>query len=123
PFAFEELLARIQALLRRQTGKAPILYVGDLTMNPATRDVVRAGQAIDLTAREYALLEYFLRHPGQVLSRSTLLEHVWEDFERLEGNVVDVYITYLRQKIDKHFDRKLLHTVRGAGYVLKEERA
>lgn len=121
PFAFEELLARIQALLRRKHGdRSPLLQLGDLTLDPIRHEVRRGAQLIVLTAREYALLAYFLRHPGQVLSRLTLLEHVWEDYERLEGNVVDVYVTYLRQKIDKGFDRKLLHTVRGAGYVLKD---
>lgn len=120
PFAFEELLARIQALLRRKHGdRSPLLRLGDLTLDPIRHEVRRGERQIVLTAREYALLAYFLRHPGQVLSRLTLLEHVWEDYERLEGNVVDVYVTYLRQKIDKGFDRKLLHTVRGAGYVLK----
>lgn len=124
PFAFEELLARVRALLRRGApAGAPVLAIADLTLDPATRVVQRAGRTLDLTAREYALLEYFLRHPGRVLSRALIAEHVWGiQFDTLT-NVIDVYVNYLRRKIDADFEPKLLHTVRGIGYVLKEPEA
>ncbi|MBC7544252.1 MAG: response regulator transcription factor [Candidatus Sericytochromatia bacterium] len=121
PFAFEELLARLRALLRRHGDKSPILRLADLALDPIRREVRRAGQPIHLTRREYALLEYLLRQTGNVLDRQTLLEHVWDDFEAVEGNIVDVYINYLRQKIDKGFSPKLIQTVRGTGYVLKAD--
>ena len=123
PFAFEELLARVRALLRRRAGggPGPILRVGDLTLNPATREVRRGTRRIELTAREYTLLEYFMRSPGRVLSRPLLAQHVWGlDFDS-ESNVVDVYVGYLRRRIEATGERKLLHTVRGVGYVLKDE--
>ena len=121
PFAFDELLARVRALLRRgASASSPTISVADLSLDPSTRVVTRAGQRIDLTAREYALLEFFLRHPGRVLSRSVIAQHVWGvDFDTFT-NVIDVYVNYLRRKIDASFAPKLLHTVRGAGYVLKE---
>jgi heavy metal response regulator len=122
PFAFEELLARLRALLRRSQGAATAttLRVADLCLDPATRRVTRGGQVIDLTAREYALLEYLLRHAGRVLNRATLLQQVWDyDFDP-ESNVVEVYINYLRRKVDEGFEPKLIHTVRGMGYVLRE---
>jgi len=122
PFAFQELLARVRALLRRgaATG-SPILQVADLTMDPATRSVSRGGEKIELTAKEFALLDYFMRHPGRVLTRTMITEHVWDyDFDPMT-NVIDVYVNYLRKKIDSGRDRKLLHTVRGAGYVMKAE--
>jgi DNA-binding response OmpR family regulator len=122
PFAFEEFLARVRALLRRGAGATgPVLRVADLTLDPATREVRRGARRIGLTAREYALLEYFLRNPGRVLTRPMLAEHVWGlDFDP-ESNIVDVYVGYLRRKIDDPGEPRLLHTVRGAGYVLRSE--
>ncbi len=120
PFAFEELLARIRALLRRQkNAQGTVLRVGDLTVNLLTREVKRGDRTIELTAREFELLKFLAHHPGRVFTRTQLLEHVWGyDFE-YSSNVVDVYIRYLREKIDKPFDRKLIHTVRGVGYKLQ----
>ena len=121
PFEFAELLARVRALLRRGAGTpAATLAFADLSLDPATRRVTRGGQRIDLTAREYALLEFFLRHPGRVLSRALIAQHVWGVSFDTFTNVIDVYVNYLRRKIDADFEPKLLHTVRGAGYVLKE---
>jgi DNA-binding response OmpR family regulator len=124
PFAFDEFLARVRALLRRGQGqRAPLLRLGTLSLDPATRRVVRADRRIDLTAREYALLECFMRNVGRVLSRSQLAERVWGlDFDP-GSNVVDVYVGYLRRKIDGPGDARLLHTLRGAGYVMKEGEA
>jgi heavy metal response regulator len=120
PFEFEELLARVRALLRRGApAGSPILRVADLTLDPATRRVERAGRPIELTPREFALLEYFLRHPGRVLSRALIAEHVWGIHFDTLTNVIDVYVNYLRRKIDADFEPKLLHTARGVGYVLK----
>src|SRR5262245_47920263 len=120
PFEFVELLARLRALLRRGGSAAPRLAVADLTLDPATREVTRAGRRIDLTAREYALLEFFLRNRGRVLSRAVIAQHVWGVSFETFTNVIDVYVNYLRRKIDADFEPKLLHTVRGVGYVLKE---
>ena len=122
PFSFDEFLARVRALLRRADGRRePVLKLADLTLDPATREVARRGRRIELTAREHALLEYFLRNPGRVLTRPRLAEHVWGlDFDP-ESNVVDVYVGYLRRKIDGPGDARLLHTVRGAGYVLRPD--
>ena len=122
PFAFDEFLARVRALLRRGAGAAgPVLRVADLTLDPATREVRRGSRRIALTAREHALLEYFLRNAGRVLTRPMLAEHVWGlDFDP-ESNIVDVYVGYLRRKIDGAGEVRLLHTVRGAGYVLRNE--
>jgi DNA-binding response OmpR family regulator len=122
PFSFDEFLARVRALLRRADGgREPVLKLADLTLDPATREVARGGRRIELTAREHALLEYFLRNPGRVLTRALLAEHVWGlDFDP-ESNVVDVYVGYLRRKIDGPGDARLLHTVRGAGYVLRPD--
>jgi DNA-binding response OmpR family regulator len=122
PFAFEELLARVRALLRRGRGAAePVLRLEDLSLDPATRLVVRGGRRISLTAREYALLEYFLRNPGRVLTRPMITQHVWGmDFDP-ESNIVDVYVGYLRRKIDADGEPRLLQTVRGAGYSLSAE--
>ena len=122
PFAFEELLARVRALLRRGHGGAlPVLRVADLSMDPATRVVTRGGRRIALTAREYALLEYFLRNPGRELTRPMITQHVWGmDFDP-ESNIVDVYVGYLRRKIDEAGERRLVQTVRGAGYSLSAE--
>src|SRR5262244_3006265 len=122
PFAFEEFLARVRALLRRRhEGRAPLLTIDDLTVDPATRRVTRGARRIDLTARQYALLEYFLRNAGRVLSRQMIAQHVWGLAFDAESNVIDVYVGYLRRKIDRERDRRLLHTVRGAGYVLQVE--
>jgi heavy metal response regulator len=122
PFAFEELLARVRALLRRRAAAQPtILQVADLTLDPARRLVFRDGERIDLSTREFALLDYFMRNPGRVLTRTLIAEHVWDyDFDTMT-NVIDVYVNYLRKKIDAGRARKLLHTVRGVGYVLKAE--
>ena len=122
PFSFAELLARLRALLRRgATERPPFLAVGDLTLDPATRRVSRAGTPVELTAKEFALLEYFMRHPGEVLSRTRLIEHVWDFAYDGDSNVVDVYVRYLREKVDRPFGSDSLETVRGAGYRLREE--
>jgi len=119
PFAFPELLARVRALLRRPPLQAgSVLQVGDLEMNPATREVKCDGQLIDPSPREYAVLEYLMRHPNQVLTRTQIGEHVWNfDFYN-ESNVVDVYIGYLRRKIEKVGGRAFIQTIRGVGYCL-----
>jgi two-component system copper resistance phosphate regulon response regulator CusR len=123
PFAFEELLARVRALLRRGSGgAAPVLRLGDLSLDPATRIVTRGRRRISLTAREYALLEYLLRNTGRVLTRPMITQHVWGmDFDP-ESNIVDVYVGYLRRKIDADGETRLVQTVRGAGYSLRVER-
>lgn len=120
PFAFEEFLARVRALLRRPTGRpAPLLRLDDLTVDPATRRVTRGERRIELTAREYALLEYFLRNVDRVLTRPMIARHVWgPDFDSV-SNTIDVYVGYLRRKIEREGERRLLHTVRGIGYVMK----
>jgi len=121
PFAFAELLARIRALLRRsREQKIMILSVADLTLNPLTREVKRGERKIDLTSKEYALLEYFMRNVNRVLTRTLISEHVWNyEFDPMT-NVVDVYVNYLRKKIDQKSETKLIHTVRGVGYIMKE---
>jgi len=121
PFAFSELLARIEALLRRRSGPAVVtkLAVGDLEMDLLGRSVRRAGRAVDLQPREFRLLEYLMRHAGQVVTRTMLLEGVWDYHFDPQTNVIDVHVSRLRQKIDKQFERPLLHTVRGAGYCLR----
>ncbi len=122
PFSFAELLARLRALLRRGAPDRPaVLQLGDLTLDPATRRVTRNGTPIELTAREFALLEYLMRHPGEVLSRTRLIEHVWDFAFEGDSNVVDVYVRYLREKVDRPFRRDSIETVRGAGYRLREE--
>jgi two-component system OmpR family response regulator len=120
PFAFSELEARVGALLRRVTPEGPetSLRVGDLEMNLITREVERNGKSIDLQPREFRLLEYLMRHAGQVLTRTMLLEHVWDYHFDPQTNVIDVHVSRLRSKIDKGFEAQLLHTVRGAGYKL-----
>jgi DNA-binding response OmpR family regulator len=120
PFSIEEFLARVRALLRRgKPDQGRILQVVDLTLNPATREVYRDKRKIELTNKEYALLEYFMRNAGRVLTRSMIAEHVWNiDFDT-ETNVIDVYVTYLRNKIDKGEACRLIQTVRGVGYMLK----
>jgi DNA-binding response OmpR family regulator len=124
PFAFEELVARVRALLRRGTDqRASVLRLGDLTLDPVTREARRGPRRIELTAREYALLDYFLRHPGRVLTRPMIAEHVWGlDFDA-ESNIIDVYIGYLRRKIDAPGEPRLLHTLRGSGYVMRLDEA
>jgi heavy metal response regulator len=119
PFEFAELLARVRALLRRGAPAPTVLAVADLRLDPATRTVTRAGRRIELTAREHALLEYFLRNPGRVLSRALIAQHVWGVSFDTFTNVIDVYVNYLRRKVDADFAPKLIHTVRGAGYVLR----
>lgn len=122
PFAFAELLVRVKALLRRgNVPRASRLTLGDLELDRSSQTVRRASQRIELTSKEYGLLEYLMSNAGRVLSRTMIIEHVWDQsFEGLT-NIVDVYIRHLRQKIDDPFDRKLLKTVRGAGYCLSEE--
>jgi two-component system OmpR family response regulator len=120
PFAFTELLARLRALIRRGVSERPtVLAVGDVELDPAAHRVSRAGRPVDLSAREFALLELLMRHPGVVLSRTRILEHVWDyDFGGI-SNVVDVYVGYLRRKLERPFGRPLIRTVRGAGYMLE----
>jgi DNA-binding response OmpR family regulator len=122
PFAFDELLARLRALLRRAgTSRSPRMEYAGLTMDPATRAVTRDGRSIELTNKEYALLEMLMRRPCQIMTRNAILEGVWGyDFDS-SSNVLEVYMNFLRKKIDQGFSRKLLHTVRGVGYVLREE--
>jgi DNA-binding response OmpR family regulator len=121
PFAFAELLARLQALLRRSAGavEPTRLTAGDLTLDLLSRRVERAGRPLDLRPREFALLEYLMRHPGRVLSKTMILSHVWGYSFDPGTNVVDVLVSRLRDRVDEGFDTKLIHTVRGAGYVLK----
>jgi two-component system, OmpR family, response regulator len=123
PFAFAELLARVEALLRRGGSNQPTtrLAVGDLEMDLLTRKARRAGTEIDLLPREFRLLEFMMRRAGQVVTRTMLLENVWDYHFDPQTNVIDVHVSRLRQKIDKGFDRPLLHTVRGAGYRLAAE--
>lgn len=122
PFAFTELLARLRALLRRPPLQGDtILRVANLEMDVANREVFRDGQRIDLSPREFTLLEYFMRHPRQVLTRDRITEHIWNFDFYGDSNVVDVYVGYLRRKIDRGFNPPLLHTVRGVGYCLSVE--
>jgi two-component system OmpR family response regulator len=124
PFAFAELLARLRALVRRGEAERPaVLEVGDLRLDPATRRVERRGREIPLSAKEFALLETFMRRPGQVLSRLQLLEHAWDIAYDNRSNVVDVYVRRLRRKIDEPFGLRSLETLRGAGYRLRAEGA
>ena len=123
PFAFAELLARVQALVRRasRTPEPTTLTVDDLVLDLLSRRVSRQGVAIDLRPREFALLEYLLRNAGKVVSKTMILSHVWEYSFDPQTNIVDVLVSRLREKIDRRFDKKLLHTVRGVGYVLREQ--
>jgi two-component system, OmpR family, response regulator len=120
PFAFEELFARLRALTRRGPIERPnVLAVDDLTLDPITRSVFRGDEQVLLSAKEFSLLEFLMRHPGEVLSRSLIIEHVW-DFAYAGGsNVVDVYVRYLREKVDRPFGRADIETVRGVGYRLR----
>lgn len=122
PFAFAELLVRVKALLRRgSSDRASVFHVGDLELDRLRQSVRRAGNKIDLTSKEYGLLEYLMANAGRVLSRTMIIEHVWdESFEGLT-NIVDVYMRHLRQKIDDPYPRKLLKTMRGAGYYISDE--
>ncbi|MCC7206450.1 MAG: response regulator transcription factor [Anaerolineae bacterium] len=123
PFSFDELLARIRALLRRSTvsSKPESLRFADLTLDTGTRRAMRGNRAIDLTAKEYELLELFMRNPRQVLTREMIFDRVWNYDFGGESNIIEVYVRYLRQKTESEGEPRLLHTVRGVGYVLREE--
>ena len=124
PFDFAELTARVRALIRRGAQPRPsVLTVGDLVLDPAGRDVTRAGQRIELTAKEFSLLEFLMRRPGETVSRPRLLEGVWDEHGDVDPHVVSVYVAYLRAKIDRPFGRRSLTTVRGAGYRLHDDLA
>lgn len=119
PFAFRELLARLRALARRDTPHTtPVLSVGDLSLDTVTHTAQRGEKHIELTAKEYELLEFLLLHPNQVLSRTVIAEHIWNYDYSPDSNVLDVYIRYLRRKIDDDYEEKLIHTIRGTGYQL-----
>jgi heavy metal response regulator len=122
PFAFQELVARVRALLRRRPDTEPALIkIADLTLDPARRMVLRGDKRIDLSPREFSLLNYFMRNPERVLTRTMIAEHVWDyDFDS-DTNVIDVYVNYLRNKIDTGRNNKLIKTVRGVGYMMKKE--
>jgi DNA-binding response OmpR family regulator len=119
PFAFEELLARLRVHLRRSGVSAGRLRVADLVVDPDAHAATRAGRPIELSAQEFSLLELLARHVGQVLTRDRILEHVWGYDAEPSSNVVDLYVHYLRRKVDQGFDAPLIHTVRGVGYVLR----
>lgn len=121
PFDFEELLARLRALARRTpaTLQEPMLHISDLTMDLTRHEVQRDGQSILLTTREFALLEYLMRHPGQALSRAQITNHVWPYDNDAVSNIVDIYIHYLREKVDRGFASQLIHTIRGIGYSIR----
>jgi len=122
PFSFQELLARVRALLRRTSDvKTPILSMAKLELDPMSRQVTRDGKNIRLTTKEYALLEYLMRNPYKVLSRTLIGEHVWDMNFDPESNVIDVYVSHLRTKVDKGFDLPLIHTLRGQGYILSDK--
>ena len=125
PFAFSELLARVQALIRRasQSGEVAALSYGDLTLDLFAREVTRGGKKLELQAREFSLLEYLLRNAGRVVSKTMILEHIWDYAFDPKTNVVDVLVCRLRNKIDRDFSPKLIHTMRGFGYVLKADEA
>ena len=121
PFAIDELLARVRALLRRGATDSPgILQIDDLVLNPATREVTRGGQRIELTLKEYALLEYLMRNSGRAVTKTLIIEHVWNIHFDSISNVVEVHINALRNKIDRGFGRPLIHTIRGVGYILTD---
>ena len=122
PFSFDELLARIQVLLRRRAAPPQnVLEMGDLRLDRTGRHVERAGRAIELTAKEFALLEYFALHPGQVLSRATIAEHVWDQGYDAQSNVIDVIVSRLRRKLEADGAGRLIHTVGGVGYTLRRD--
>lgn len=121
PFAFAELVARCRALIRRGTSdRGAEIHFADLRLDPVTHKVWRSGNEIELTSKEYALMEYFMRNPNKVLTRTMIAENVWDYSFDSFTNIIDVYVNYLRNKIDREYDKKLIHTVRGSGYVLKE---
>jgi two-component system copper resistance phosphate regulon response regulator CusR len=121
PFAFEELLARVEALARRPRAlAAPALRVADLTLDRDTREVRRGGEVVELTLKEYAVLEYLMRHAGKVMSRTLITEYAWGYHFDPGTNIVDVVINHLRKKVDARHERKLIHTVRGVGYVIRD---
>jgi two-component system OmpR family response regulator len=121
PFSYVVLLAHLRALMRRGVGRRPaVLAVGDLRLDPASRSVDRGGEPLSLTPREFAVLEYLMRHPGEVVSKADLLEHVWDFGYDGDPNVVEVYVGYLRRKIDAPFGRHTIETARGAGYRLAD---
>jgi two-component system copper resistance phosphate regulon response regulator CusR len=122
PFAFEELLARVEALSRRPRARlSPVLKVLDLSLNLDTREIARAGHAIDVTPKEYTVLEYLMRHAGRVMSRTLITEYAWGYHFDPGTNIVDVVINHLRKKIDANSPQKLIHTIRGVGYVIRDE--
>ena len=122
PFSFAELLARVRALLRRGIKeRTDLLKVSDLSLSISTHQVKRGEKKIELTPKEYALLEYFMRNPNRVLTRTLIAEHVWDYYFDSSTNIVDVYVNYLRKKIDRGFEKKLIHTIRGSGYMTKDE--
>ncbi len=122
PFDFAELMARLRAAIRRGKGRpSPVIEIGDLSLDTNAKTVTRSGTPVALSAREYTLLEYLALNAGRVVSRTELIEHVYDSEYEWDSNVIDVYISYLRNKIDKGFGKPLIHTVRGAGYVLKGE--
>ncbi len=122
PFAFSELLARVQALIRRSSGSTGATYLktGDLSMDLLTRRVVRAGEDLELQPKEFSLLEYFMRNPGRVVSKTLIMEHIYDYNFDPQTNVVDVLVCRLRNKLDKDFDNKMIQTISGVGYVLKD---
>ncbi|UCE72670.1 MAG: response regulator transcription factor [Nitrospiraceae bacterium] len=121
PFSFDEFLARVRSLLRRPSSSESSLKVKDLTLDPVKHEVYRAGKKVDLTWKEFALLEYMIRNKGRVLSRTRIFENIWGYDVETSSNIVDVYVSYLRDKVDKHVSPKLIHTVRGVGYILRED--
>lgn len=122
PFSFDEFLARVRALLRRQSEeKVNVLSIGDLTLDTNTRAVTRGEKYIELTSKEYAILEYLLRNKNIVLKKSQIAEHIWDFNFDYTSNIVEVYIRYLRRKIDSDFKSKIIHTIRGVGYVIREK--
>ncbi len=123
PFAFSELLARVQALIRRASGTAEptSVTIGDLSLDLLRRKVTRSGKQLDLQPLEFSLLEYLMRHAGRVISKTMIMEHVWNYNFDPETNIVEARICRLRDKIDKEFEKKLIHTIRGVGYVLRED--
>lgn len=120
PFSFEELIARIRAMLRRKSEeKETILTCGDLTLDLISREVYRNNNPIELTTKEFSILEYFLRNKGRILTKSQIAEHVWNYEFDYQSNIIEVYIRYLRKKIDDSYEKKLIHTIRGVGYKIK----
>ncbi len=120
PFVFDEFLARVRSLLRRKSVSAHSLKVSDLTLDPVKHEVFRGGKKIELTWKEFALLEYLVRNKDRILSRTRIFEHIWGYDAEASSNIVDVYVSYLRDKVDKSYTSKLIYTVRGVGYTLKE---